>query len=173
MFKNCYRCALSENEIFKHRDWDFLYPLIVTRINSLISKYGLSREAVQFGYTSENNLPIITDSALFEPLEKDLEEASKLFKARVGKFINRKKDNKKYYKDTVKNTFGIHELIMYKDNNPSDLLSPTFSGPARIMELQETGAEVRDLKTSDRFLVTFDKMRKINFDEFLTILPKN
>ena len=62
---------------------------------------------------------------------------------------------------------------MYKDNNPSDLLSPTFSGPARIMELQETGAEVRDLKTSDRFLVTFDKMRKINFDEFLTMLPKN
>ena len=173
LFKNSYRCALSENDIFKHRDWDFLYPLIVTRINSLISKYGLSREAVQFGYTSENNLPIITDSALFEPLEKDLEEASKLFKARVGKFINRKKDNKRYYKDTVKNTFGIHELIMYKENNPSDLLSPTFSGPARIMDLQETGAEVRDLKTSDRFLVTFDKMRKINFDKFLTILPKN
>ena len=56
---------------------------------------------------------------------RNYKEASKLFKARVGKFINRKKENKKYYKDTVKNTFGIHELIMYKENNLSDLLSPT------------------------------------------------
>ena len=30
-----------------------------------------------------------------------------------------------------------------------------------------------DLKTSDKFFVTFDKLRKIHFDEFPTILPKN
>ena len=62
---------------------------------------------------------------------------------------------------------------MYKEHNPSDLLKPTFSGPARIIDLQTTGAEIRDLKTSDKFFVTFDNLRKINFDKFLTILPKN
>ena len=102
LFKNSYQCALSENDIFKHKDWDFLYPLVITRINSLISKYGLSREAIQFGYTSSNNLPIITDSALFEPLEKDIDEASKLFKARVGKFLNRKKRIKSTIKTPLK-----------------------------------------------------------------------
>ena len=115
LFKNSYRCALSENDIFKHKDWDFLYLLVITRINSLIWKYGLSPEAIQFGYTLNNNLPIITDSALFEPLEKDIDEASKLFKARVGKFLNRKKENKKYYKEAAENKFGVHELIMYKE----------------------------------------------------------
>ena len=53
------------------------------------------------------------------------------------------------------------------------MLKPTFSGPARIIDLQTTGAEIRDLKTSDKFFVTFDNLRKINFNEFLTILPKN
>ena len=62
---------------------------------------------------------------------------------------------------------------MYKEHNPLDLLKPTFSGPARIIDLQTTGAEIRDLKTSDKFFVTFDNLRKINFNEFLTILPKN
>ena len=71
-------------------------------INSLISKYGLSREAIQFGYTSNNNLLIITNSALFEPLEKDIDEASKLFKARVGKFLNRKKRIKSTIKTPLK-----------------------------------------------------------------------
>ena len=110
---------------------------------------------------------------MFEPLEKDIDKASKLFKARVGKFLNRKKENKKYYKEAAENKFGVHELIMYKEHNPSDLLKSTFSGPARIIYLQTTGAEIRDLRTSDKFFVTFDKLRKINFDEFLTILPKN
>ena len=41
------------------------------------------------------------------------------------------------------------------------------------MDLQTTGAEIRDLRISDKFFVTFDKLRKINFDKFLTILPKN
>ena len=97
MFKNSYRSALMESDVFKHRDWDFLYPLVITRLNGMISKYGISREAVQFGNISENNLPLITDSVLFEPLEEELDNASKLFKARVGKFINKKKANKQYY----------------------------------------------------------------------------
>ena len=60
-FKNIYRGTLMESAIFKHSEWDILYPLIVCRINSLIGKYGISREDLQFGMTSLNNLPIITD----------------------------------------------------------------------------------------------------------------
>ena len=43
MFKNSYRSALMESDVFKHRDWDFLYPLVITRLNGMISKYGISR----------------------------------------------------------------------------------------------------------------------------------
>ena len=79
----------------------------------MISKYGISREAVQFGNISENNLPLITDSVLFERLEEELDNASKLFKARVGKFINKKKANKQYYRISKDKKFGLHELVMY------------------------------------------------------------
>ena len=42
MFKNSYRSALMESDVFKHRDWDFLYPLVIMRLNGKISKYGIS-----------------------------------------------------------------------------------------------------------------------------------
>jgi dUTPase len=173
IFKNSYRSALMESNVFKHSDWDFLYPLVISRLNSMISKYGVSREAIQFGYVSEINLPIITDSVLFEPLEDDIDKASKLFKQRVGKFMNSKLKNKKYYKSGKAQKYNLMELVMYKVNEPNNMLSHTYSGPARIMDIQKKGVTLRCLKTGENFSVSIENLRKINFDEFLEILPKN
>ena len=140
MFKNSYRSALTESSIFKHRDWDLLYPLVLIRLNTMITKYGMSRKVIQFGDVTEHNLPIVTDSVLYEPLEEELDEISKLFKARVGRFINKKKANKKYYKIGKDIKFNNHELVMYRVYNPSNLLADTFAGPARIIEIQPKGA---------------------------------
>ena len=49
MFKNSYCSALTESSIFKHSDWDLLYPLVLIRLNTMITKYGMSREIIQFG----------------------------------------------------------------------------------------------------------------------------
>ena len=99
---------------------------------------------------------------MFEPLEEELDNASKLFKARVGKFINKKKANKQYYRISKDKKFGLHELVMYKVPNPSDLLQNTFDGPARIIDLQERGATLRDLKTAEKFCVPFENLRKVS-----------
>ena len=37
----------------------------------MITKYGMSRETVHYGYAVESSLPLITDATLFEPLEDD------------------------------------------------------------------------------------------------------
>ena len=173
MFKNSYRSALTESSIFKHRNWDLLYPLVLIRLNTMITKYGMSREIMQFGDVTEHNLPIVTDSVLYEPLEEDLDEISKLFKARVGRFINKKKANKKYYKIRKDIKFNNHELVMYQVYNPSNLLADTFAGPAQIIEIQPKGATLRDLKTGDKFSVSFNNLRKVNFKELLVMLLKN
>jgi len=172
-FKNSYRAAFKENPVFKHKEWDLLYPLVVARLNSLISKYGISREAMHFNNVTEQNLPIITDSILYEPLEKDLEATSKLFKARIGRFIARKAGNKKSYKQNSKQKYCLQELVMYRKNVPNHVFDDTFEGPARIVKLQDKGATLRKLSDNTVFSVSFDHLRKIDLDEFLTILPKD
>ena len=62
---------------------------------------------------------------------------------------------------------------MYRVNNPSKLLADTFAGPARIMEIQLKGATLRDLKTGDKFSVSFNNLCKVNFEELLVMLLKN
>jgi hypothetical protein len=66
IFKNAYRAAIINSPVFCTKDWDFLYPLVVCRINSMISKYGMSCEAVHYSHVIESNLPIITDAAIYE-----------------------------------------------------------------------------------------------------------
>jgi hypothetical protein len=56
IFKNAYRAAIIDSPIFRTKDWDFLYPLVVCRINSMISKYGMSREAVHYGNIIKSSL---------------------------------------------------------------------------------------------------------------------
>jgi hypothetical protein len=91
IFKNAYRAAILENNIFKIPEWDVLYPLVICRINALISKYGMSRESVHFGTIIESSLPLITDCELFNPLEDDLKQLSDRFRDKIGKFLMRKK----------------------------------------------------------------------------------
>jgi hypothetical protein len=62
----------------------------------MISKYGMSRESIHYRDKVESSLPLITDSKIFEPLEEDLDKAASLFKERMGRFMQKRKRNKKY-----------------------------------------------------------------------------
>jgi hypothetical protein len=61
-FLNAARAAISDSPIAKHSEWHVLYPLIIVRLNTLISKYGLSREYVHFQQILETHLPLIINS---------------------------------------------------------------------------------------------------------------
>jgi len=173
IFKNAYRAAILDSSVFKTKDWDTLYPLVVCRINCMISKYGMSREAMHYGHVVESSLPLITDAEIFEPLESHVDEIAKRFRERMGKFMQKRQRNKTYYKVGKKYNFYINELVMYKVYKPESLLHPTYSGPARIIDLQELGATLRDPRTGTQFSVTFENLRKINFEELLALLPQN
>ena len=40
-------------------------------------------------------------------------------------------------------------------------------------KLKLTNTTLRDLKTGDKFSVSFNNLRKVNFEELLVMLPKN
>ena len=172
-FKNAYRAAIAENEIFKRNEWDKLYPIVICRINSMISKYGMSREAMHFGNIIESSLPLITDTELFSPLEENLEETAKKFRDKMGRFMAKRERNKKYYKIGKEHKFYIYELVMKAEYVPDSALHPTHSGPHRIIGLSERGAEIKDIKTGEISNVNFENIRKISLDELLTLLPNN
>lgn len=173
IFKNAYRAAILDNPVFKTRDWDTLYPLVVCRINCMISKYGMSREAMHYGNIVESSLPLITDSEVYEPLEADLDRAATMFRNRMGRFMEKRRRNKLYYKIGKEHKFYINELVMYKVYTPASMLHPTYTGPARIVDLGPKGATLRDPKTGTTFSVSFENLRKINFDELCSLLPQN
>jgi len=139
----------------------------------MISKYGMSREAMHYGNIVESSLPLITDSEVYEPLEADLDKIATLFKNKMGRFMEKRRRNKTYYKIGKEKKFYINELVMYKVYRPESLLHPTYIGPARIIDLHLMGATLRDPKTGSTFSVGFDNLRKIDFDELLTLLPQN
>ena len=91
IFKNAYRAAILDNEVFRTKDWDILYPLVVCRINAMIKKYRMSRETVHYGYAVESSLPLITDATLFEPLEEDLKETADRLKERMERFMQKER----------------------------------------------------------------------------------
>ena len=45
-FKNAYRAALLSNPIFNSSHWHIIYPLVIIRLNTLISKYEIGRAHV-------------------------------------------------------------------------------------------------------------------------------
>ena len=173
IFKNAYRAAILDNEVFKTKDWDVLYPLVVCRINAMITKYGMSRETVHYGYAVESSLPLITDATLFEPLEEDLKETANRFKERMGRFMQKRKRNVLHYKIGKEKKFYMNELVMYRVYVPESALHPVFKGPVRIRDLQPRGATVRDTRNGEEFSVGFENLRKIEFDELLSLLPQN
>ena len=144
IFKNAYRAAILDNEVFKTKDWDILYPLVVCRINAMITKYGMSRETVHYGYAVESSLPLITDATLFEPLEEDLKETADRFRERMGRFMQKRKRNVLHYKIGKEKKFYMNELVMYRIYVPESAIHPVFKGPVRIKDLQPRGATVRD-----------------------------
>jgi hypothetical protein len=173
IFKNAYRAAILENNIFKIPQWDALYPIVICRINSLISKYGMSRESVHFGTVVESSLPLITDSELFNPLEEDLKQLSDRFRDKIGKFLMRKKRNKDLYKIGKTKKFYMYELVMKTDYTADSLLAKVYTGPHRIVGLDNGGARIKNVKTGDETSVSYEHIRKINLDELLALLPQN
>jgi hypothetical protein len=68
--------------------------------------------------------------------------------------------NKKYYKIGKKYNFYINELVIYKVYTPASMLHPTYTGPARIVELSEKVATLQDVKFGTLFsvyLITYAK----------------
>ena len=59
--------------------------------------------------------------------------------------MNSKLKNKKYYKSGKAQKYNLMELVMYKVNEPNNMLSHTYSGPARIMNIQKKGVTLRCL----------------------------
>jgi hypothetical protein len=82
-FLNTARAAISESPIAKHTEWHALYPLIIVRLNTLISKYGLSREYVHFQQILDTHLPLIIDMKLDKELEEDLTQTSHKFRGAI------------------------------------------------------------------------------------------
>jgi len=173
IFKNAYRAAILENEIFKVQHWDKLYPLVICRLNALISKYGMSRESVHFGQIVDSSLPLITDSELFQPLEEDLKQLSDRFRDKIGKFLNKRKRNKELYKIGKERKFYIHELVMKANYVPDSLLDKVYTGPFRIIGLSSGGAQLKDVKSGEEISVSFENIRKIKLDELLSLLPQD
>jgi hypothetical protein len=139
----------------------------------MISKYGMSREAMHYGDIVESSLPLITDAEVYQPLEADLERVQTMFRDRMGRFMQKRSRNKLHYKIGKEKKFYINELVMYKVYKPESMLHPTYTGPARIIDLGVKGATLRDPKTGATFSVSFENLRKINFEELLTLLPQN
>ena len=138
-FKNAYRSALLNNPIFSHREWHVIYPLVVIRLNTLISKYGLSREYVHFKDVLDTHLPLITEIPLTGELESDLDQLSHTFRAKVAKFLRNKEKSKQTYKPGKKYNFYLHELVMQKVYTPSSLLHPTFNSPfSELLKFQNS-----------------------------------
>jgi transposase InsO family protein len=78
-FKNLYRASLLNNDIFRSKDWNVIYPLVVIRFNTMITKYGISRELAHFQDELDSHLPIIVDMNLANELYPDLNKLSKNF----------------------------------------------------------------------------------------------
>jgi dUTPase len=173
LLKNAYRSLIQDNPICTHREWHILYPLVIIRLNTMISKYGLSRELVHFQQTNETHLPLITSLEDHSIFSEHLDYLSKTFQKNIGAFLRNKQKSKEYYGTNKKIPFLLHELVMRKQYTPQSALHPTFVGPLRIIQLHPQGALLKDPRTGETFSVHHHNMRKLHIDEFLSLLPTN
>ena len=60
---------------------------------------------------------------------------------------------------------------MKKAYTPTSSIHPVFTGPYRILELYPTGALLKCPRTGEIFSTHFKHIRKLNLEEFTTILP--
>jgi hypothetical protein len=148
---------------------------VIIRLNTIISKYGLSPELVHFSNVLDTHLPVITDISLHTAFDSELDLLSFDFKNKINKFLHNKRLSKTYYKKgkLTAPPFSLHEIVMRKIYNPPSLLHATFTGPYRIIKLSEKGALLKCPKSGDSYSVHYENIRKITPDEFLTILPSH
>jgi hypothetical protein len=169
--KNAARAAILENPLTNHSEWHHLYPLVIVRLNTMLSKYGASRELVHFQDVLHTHIPLITDIKYHEELEADLNFKSVKLRKQIGKFLRNKHKNKDHYKTGVTQDFLLHELVMRKSYTPESPLHPTFTGPYRIIELYPQGVTLKNTRTGEIQSVHYMNLRKITMDEFITLLP--
>ena len=172
-FKNAARAAILDNPLTNHTEWCNLFPLVIVRLNSMVSKYGASRELIHFQDILETQLPLITEFKCHEELQKDIEFGAKKFKKIIGKFMANKAQSKHMYKKGIATPYLLHELVMRKVHNPATALHPTFAGPVRILEIHPQGALIKDTRTGEIMSAHYKNLRKLTADEFLTLLPNN
>jgi dUTPase len=172
-FKNAARAAILENPLTNHTEWYSLYPLVVVRLNTMVSKYGASREIIHFQDQLDSQLPLITEFKCHDELEKDLNFEANKFRSAIMKFLHNKQKRKDTYKTGVTQPFLVHELVMRKIYNPASPLHPTYAGPLRIIELYPQGALIKDTRTGEMMSVHYMNLRKITQDEFISLLPNN
>ena len=170
-FLNAARAAIEESHIAKHSEWHILYPLVIIRLNTLISKYGLSKEYVHFQQISDSHLPLILDIKLDEEIESNLSQTSHKFRGAIQKFLKNKEKSKLRYPNKKEYHFALHELVMRKNYTPDNSLKTTFLGPFRIMNLYEQGALLKDPRTGEEMSAHFANLRKITMSEFAQLLP--
>ncbi len=131
-FLNAAKTAIIENPIAKHSEWHTLYPLLIIRLNTLVSKYGLSREYIHFQQIADSHLPIVVDVKLDPELEESLTQTAHKFRGAIQKFLKNKQKNKPLYQDQKNHNFMLHELVMRKAFTPASSLQHTYVGPYRI-----------------------------------------
>jgi dUTPase len=172
-FKNAARAAILDNPLTNHSEWHNLYPLVIIRLNTMVSKYGASREVMHFQDILETQLPLITDFQCHDELEKDLNFQADKFRGAIAKFLHNKQKTKSSYKEGIKYPYLLHELVMRKIHNPASALHPTYAGPYRVIELHSQGATLKDPKYGEILSVHYRDLRKLSIDEFITLLPNN
>jgi len=173
IFKNAYRAALIDNPIINSAHWHILYPVVIIRLNAMITKYGFSREYIHYQNTLDTHLPIITTVNCTQELKNSFSEMAYKFNSKVKKFLNNKRKSKEQYKKTKKSKFLLHELVMRKVYAPASALAPTFTGPYRVIEIHELGLLLKHPKTGELCSVHTQNIRKISPEEFMTLLPSD
>jgi hypothetical protein len=171
--KNLFR-AITNNPVFSHKEWHILYPLVIIRFNTLITKYGLTRELVHYASMNDNHLPLIVDTQLDTDLQQDLDQMSYQLQGKIKKFLRNKVKSKDYYKKPSKDhEFLINELVMRLVYVPQSAFHPVFKGPYRIIKLLPKGATLKDPRTGEILSVYNKYIRKLTASEFLELLPDN
>ena len=169
--KNAARAAIMDNPITNHAEWHNLYPLVIVRLNTMLSKYGASRELIHFQDTLHTHIPLITSVQLHDELEADLHFKSEKLRKQIGRFLRNKHKSKEHYKEGRTYPYLLHELVMRKIYTPESPFHPTFTGPFRVIELHPQGATLKNTRTGEVFSAHYMNMRKISVDEFITLLP--
>ena len=59
----------------------------------------------------------------------------------------------------------MYELVMKAHYTADSLLAVVYKGPYRIVNLDEGGARLKDIKTGEEQSVSFEHMRKLKLEE--------